>query len=364
MHDVLPPAPAGPAPTRVNRLFLLSFLTVFAIVDSTHDYVSRLGEGRPVDAGAEVLGGLLFWGPLLAFTLPVLWLAESRPVDFERPGSLVLHFSGGLIFTYLHVMVQAIPGPPYAPAGLSFWARFFFQLKGDFALDYLFYCVIVGTAYLLHQAADLRENQRRASQLEIGLAETRLRAIQGQLNPHFFFNTLQAISVMALTGERDGVVQMLGRLSALLRVSFDKNRPPQIALADELGFIDSFLSIHTLSFGERLSVERDIEPATLHAAVPTMLLQPLVENAIVHGVAIKPGKGTVRIRSRRVGEHLLIEVDDSGPGFAAPDPGRRGVGLSVTESRLELLYGPRQHIEYGRSELGGAHVSVQIPFRI
>jgi len=204
----------------------------------------------------------------------------------------------------------------------------------------------------------------RASQLEVGLAQARLRALEAQLNPHFFFNTLQVISAMAMVGQRDRVVETLAQLSNLLRVSFDKHRPPQQRLAEEMEFLDGYLTIQKLCFGTRLTVTNDIQQETLAAIVPTMLLQPLVENAIVHGVAIKPGAGIIRITSRRNGDELLVEVADNGPGFQTPEAHNDGVGLSATQSRLKLLFDSRYRLEYGRSELGGASVRVTMPFTV
>lgn len=344
-------------------LFLITFLTLFAIVDSIHDYVARRGEGTPIDVVTEIEWGLLYWGPCLALVPATLLLVNRHPLNFESMGSVLFHSVGGLVFTYVHMMIEAIPKLQFAPS-LGYWGRFFSHLKFDFALDYAFYCVIVFSSYLLRQYSDLKEGELRASQLEVGLAETRLRAVQAQLNPHFFFNTLQSISVMALSGERDGVVEMLARLSSLLRVSFDKHRPQRITLAQEMEFLAEYLAILQLSFGSRLSVRNDVAAETLEASVPAMLLQPVVENAIVHGISVKPGQGTVRITSRRQSDRLILEVSDSGPGFRTHVPSGSGVGLSATESRLRLIFGTNQSIEYGHSDLGGANVRISIPFTL
>jgi LytS/YehU family sensor histidine kinase len=242
-----------------------------------------------------------------------------------------------------------------SPTGLSWGGRFFFQLKYDFALDYAFYCAIVLFVYLLRQYED-------ATQLEAKLAQARLRAIQAQLNPHFFFNTLQAISMMAIAGEREAVVETLGRLGTLLRKSFDKHCPQQVTLADEMEFVDEYLNIQSLTFGQRLTVRRSIGAEARAAMVPAMLLQPLVENAIVHGISGRPGPGTIHIAARRSDHQLVLEVADSGQGFPQGDAYRNGVGLSATESRLGLLFGTAHSIEYTTSDLGGARVVVIIPF--
>jgi LytS/YehU family sensor histidine kinase len=129
-------------------------------------------------------------------------------------------------------------------------------------------------------------------------------------------------------------------------------------------FLTSYLSIHQLSFGQRLTIHYDVAPETLDASIPAMLLQPLVENAIMHGVAMKPGAGTIHIVTRRRGDMLVLEVADSGCGFPADVQRRNGIGLSATESRLQLLYGDTHNIEYGCSTEGGADVTVTIPFSL
>jgi hypothetical protein len=344
-----------------SRLLLFLFLASFAILDSLHDYFSRRGEGNPIPVSVEIEGDLLFWVPCFALVPAVLWMVKRLPMRSHRFLSIMALVLAGLFYTYFHTMIEATQPTPYMPP-VSYGTRFFYILKFDFALDCSIYCIIVFCGYLLQQYDEIKQRELHASQLEAGLADIRLRAIQAQLNPHFFFNTLQAISVMALTNERDGVVEMLGRLSNLLRVLFDRHRPPQIALAAELEFLDGYLAINQLSLGERLNIRLDIEPETLNAYVPTMLLQPLVENAIVHGISVKPGRGSIRISGRRHENTLCLEVADSGPGFQTTIPTGGGVGLSSTESRLRLLYGDKQSIEYVKSDLGGASVRISIPF--
>jgi hypothetical protein len=360
------PPPNLPRPGRASRakwLFFFSFLTLFCIADCVHDYISLRGTGDVITVLEELEGGLYYWGPCLAFVPLVIALVKRFPMHVKRPASIAIHLLAGLLFTYVNVMIQALPTHRFPGSDLDYWGRFLYLLKFEFAVNFAFYVIIVVSIHLLQQYEDLKEREIRASQLELALGETRLRAIQAQLNPHFFFNTLQAISVMALAGEREGVVDMLGRLSSLLRVSFDKHRPQQVTLSDELAFIEGYLAIQQLCFGQRLVIRNDIEPGTLSACVPSMLLQPLVENALVHGIAVKPGKGVVRLVARKSEADLVIEIADSGPGFRMSEPYRSGVGLSATESRLKLLFGSHHCIEYGRSDLGGANVTVRIPFQ-
>jgi Histidine kinase len=336
-------------------VFVYAFVVLFAVIDSTHDYVFNRITGHPLSISLEVNWWFLYWWGtfFLMASIPIV-LAEYYPLTFQRKLPLLLHVLAGFAFTYARGLVESIPAK-LSPPGLAWGERFFFQLKFDFALDYAFYFAIVLFVYLLRQYEE-------ATQLEAKLAQARLRAIQAQLNPHFFFNTLQAISVMAIAGEREGVVETLGRLSVLLRRSFDQHGPQQITLSEEMEFIDEYLQLQSLTFGQRLTVRRSIGADTGGAVVPAMLLQPLVENAIVHGISGRPGPGIIHIASRRTAHELVLEVADSGYGFPQGEAYRTGVGLSATESRLNLLFGSRHGIDYGSSDLGGARVVVSIPF--
>lgn len=354
----------APRIARAKWLFFFSFLVFFATIDCFHDFLARRVENTTVNAFEEVMGSLFYWGPCLALVPVVIALVRRYPLIFRRPGSVALHTLAGLLFAYLNVMIQAIPQRPFfsVQLGYDYWGRFFYLLQFQFALDFAFYSLVDVSIYLLRQYEELKEREVRASQLEVALGEARLRAVQAQLNPHFFFNTLQAISVMALAGEREGVAEMLSRLSNLLRVSFDKTRPQHVPLSEEMAFMEGYLAIQQLCFGPRLTIVNDVGGDVINARVPSMLLQPFVENALIHGIAVKPGPGTIRITAARTGDDLLLEVADSGPGFESKTPFRSGVGLAASESRLNLMFGLDQSIEYGQSTLGGANVKVRIPF--
>ena len=148
-----------------------------------------------------------------------------------------------------------------------------------------------------------------------------------------------------------------------MRRSLDRGRPQLTPLAAELEFLDGYLALQSLSCGDRLVLERDVPVDTLAARVPAMILQPLVENSIVHALSTRPGRCTIRVRCRREGDRLRIEVADSGPGFPKALDHRRGVGLSATESRLQLLFGAAQSVRYGVSDLGGASTRLSFPYR-
>jgi signal transduction histidine kinase len=210
--------------------------------------------------------------------------------------------------------------------------------------------------------ARLREQTEAALAASATAHEAQLRMLRYQLNPHFLFNTLNAISTLIL--DRDGPTanRMVQGLSAFLRHSLDHDPVQQVTLAEELAAIDLYLGIEAVRFAERLRVEKDIAPDCEAALVPGLLLQPLVENAIKHGVAKTVAGGTVRLSARRDGDRLLLGVADDGPGIAEGAAPEAGVGLANARDRLRVLYGAAQRFEIGNRPEGGCEVRVRLPF--
>ncbi len=208
--------------------------------------------------------------------------------------------------------------------------------------------------------------QAQAAQLRAQLAGARLTALQMQLNPHFLFNTLHAISTLV---ERDprGVRRMIARLSELLRYTLDGAAEQVVPLRQELHFIERYLEIMQVRFQGRLIVETEVERAVLDAQVPNLILQPLVENAVKHGVGELSAGGRLELVARRSGELLVLSVRDNGPGLSGlrqqPERGP-GVGLRNTRERLEQLYGEHARLELEPAEGGGTIARIELPFSL
>jgi LytS/YehU family sensor histidine kinase len=205
--------------------------------------------------------------------------------------------------------------------------------------------------------------QAQAAQLQAQLADARLAALRTQLNPHFLFNTLHAVSALV---ERDprGVRRMIARLSELLRTTLDGADEQVVPLGQELTFTHRYLEIMQIRFQGRLSIQSQVEPSALDALVPNLILQPLVENAIKHGVSKIDDEGRIEIHARREGDRLVLCVRDNGPQVA--ESGLRsaeGVGLRNTRERLEQLYGADQSLTLRGADDGGVIAEVIIPFR-
>lgn len=223
------------------------------------------------------------------------------------------------------------------------------------------YIAIVGVASVLAYQRRLHEREMRAAVLESELASARLQTLKMQLHPHFLFNALHAVTVL-IRDNPDAATRTVTRLGELLRLTLSRAESAQVALRDELELLRLYLDIEATRFKDRLEIVYEIEPETLSLLVPDLLLQPLAENAIRHGVSRTRGKARLRVRSARDGDHIVIEVHDNGRGFDEEGTVHEHVGLGSTRRRLQTLYGDDQSLELARSaDEGGCVARVRMP---
>ena len=254
------------------------------------------------------------------------------------------------------------PGSP--PPGFLFVSNFLVTAP----LYLLLWLVVVLLTHAFGFARRFRERdvhaarlEARAARLEGQLTHARLEALRMQLNPHFLFNTLHAAST--LMGRDVGAARtVLAELSDLLRLALDRSDEPEVTLDDELDFLRHYLRIERVRFRDRLAVEEAVAPGVGAALVPSLLLQPLVENALKHGVAPRAGGGRVRIAARRAGADLVLSVEDDGPGLAEDGRPGGGVGLRNTRERLASLYGDGAALRLRDRPGGGLVAEVRLPF--
>jgi LytS/YehU family sensor histidine kinase len=231
------------------------------------------------------------------------------------------------------------------------------------------YAVVALAWHAATYSSDLRERELRAAQLESELTRSRLQLLKSQLQPHFLFNTLNTVSGLMRDDVR-GARVMLSRLAELLRTALDRFDAQEVPLSEELELVQQYLDIQAVRFGDRLTVRLDVDDAAADALVPSFLLQPVVENAIRHGVEAQTERGEIAIAARVGGtaerERLLIEVRDNGPGLrgGAPRGDRAGVGLENTRARLRQLYGDAQRLTLADAPGGGTSVVIELPLRV
>lgn len=235
-------------------------------------------------------------------------------------------------------------------------------------LDVLTYAILLGTVQAYEYYRKLHEREREAheyalaaSRLQTQLAEARLASLRMQLQPHFLYNTLHAISALIYISP-ETADRMLERLSDLLRLVLEHDDEPEVALRAELDVLDRYLSIQQMRFGDRLHVEHNVEPESLDIRVPALILQPLVENAIRHGIERRASGGRIAIRAHRQGDALRLEVEDDGPGLnAGVEHGGTGVGLANVRARLEQLHGSAGALRLESARGGSMRVVVIVP---
>lgn len=233
-------------------------------------------------------------------------------------------------------------------------------LRLRFVNQLLVYFAVLAAGFARELYLRDRVRQAQAVRLQAQLAEARLDALRMQINPHFLFNTLHAISALV---ERDpsGVRKMIARMSELLRYTIESHASDEVPLRDELEFLGRYIDIMKIRFQGRLNVEQRIDPAALDARVPNLILQPIVENALEHGVG-QTGNARVEIAAQREGNRLLLRVRDNGPGLA--EDSRSGVGLANTRARLAQLYANDAELTVANAEEGGVIATIALPWHV
>ena len=316
----------------------------------------------------QLVSGYIWFGisPL------ILYLAKRFPFDDGQwKVSVPVHLVACVVIAFIQLAIDAAiltelgyPPPPRQPFP-DFLSAYKFFLQVNVHLSILIYMGVVGIASAYRYYQKYRERELVTSQLEARLAQSRLQVLKMQLHPHFLFNTLNAISEL-IHRDPESADRMLMDLSDLLRLSFESLEVQEISLKQELEFLEKYLEIEQMRFHDRLTVDIQIAPETLDACVPNMILQPLVENAIKHGIAPRSSGGRIDINATRSNGHLEISVVDDGLGVPFGDLQNlpEGVGLSNTRRRLHHLYGDKHRFELAAIDKGGLAVTLEIPFKV
>lgn len=343
--------------------------TMLALVFAGQLYAANAMQGQPVEWTDALRYALADWYVFGLLAPPVAWLGRLVRIEWPlRPMAVLVHLSACAAFMLAYLLLRAlvalwqvrVTGRP-----TSFFEVFEVVLVKTLPFSLLVYWAVVAIQHVVAYQERARERERRASELEQRLTAARLQALQMQLNPHFLFNTLNAISSL-MHQNVDAADRMLVRLSELLRRALDSRDRQEVRLREELAFLERYLEIEQTRFGARLTVERAVEDDLLDVLVPNLVLQPLVENAIKHGIERQRRAGVIRVGARLDGPDVVLTVRDNGPGLRAVTPGPRGhgIGLSNTRRRLEQLYGTRQELVMRNADGGGTEVEVRLPYRL
>jgi two-component system LytT family sensor kinase len=352
---------------RLSLPVLLGIATVFGMSSSIQSYFLSMAQGDGVKGMAEhvIILNLVYWYVPALLAPAIMHLATSY--QFGRGLSwrpFAVHITGAFVYSFIHSLAMLgtrmlLMGPQQPSRGWWVAARIEYLTQLDWIL--MTYLFLVGLAHALEYR---RESERRAvagAHLETRLVEAQLQSLQRQLQPHFLFNTLNAISGLMRT-DVDAADRMMDRLGDLLRTALDSTGQQEVALTDELEMLQKYMDIEQVRFGDRLTVSMRIEPETLAAMVPTFLLQPIVENAVRHGVAPYSRPGHISIEASHEDTALVLRVRDSGQGVAPHFLAllNTGVGLSNTRARLQHLYGQQHAFSFANDS--GFCVTIAIPF--
>lgn len=345
------------------------FAGVIAALQQAATYGMRGNLGQEWPWAVIQIVHWMLWAP---FT-PLIFAAAHRfPIgrrDLAR--SILVHLLLGLAaifvveggYAQMAILVEKALGTAIQPnrptAMMLTLSSVLTRLLGGF----ITYAAVLAVASALDFQRRLRDRDTRAVQLERDLAEAQIQAIKMQVQPHFLFNTLHAVNVL-ITKDPATATRMVTHLGDLLRHTLSRPTVAVVPLRSELEMLRLYLAIERIRFPDRLIVVMDIGPDTEGAMVPDLVLQPLVENAVKHGVAPSASGGTVSIRTRREGSHLVLEVLDTGSGPRAGESPREGIGLSTVRARLERLYGDDQSLTIERDTNSGCIARITLPFRV
>jgi two-component system LytT family sensor kinase len=354
------------APT-VSRLWLLipAACLVPAVLDGFQAYMQARLDGQPTSWQYVIFSGTE-WLFLGALTPIAYCLGRRLPLRRETLGrTLAIHLAGALVLcigwaslgvALRYVLGMVGPNNPL-PKHLASW------MLTSLPWSVFMYFAVLGCVYAFIYFSEAREREAQAARLAAQLAESRLSALRMQLNPHFLFNSLNAIGVLVRDQRTAAATRMIELLGDVLHTVLRSDPRHEIPLRDEIVFLERYLAIEQVRFSDRLSVRWEIGDQLRDALVPEFVLQPLVENALRHGIAKRSDAGVLEISARRDGASLMLTVSDDGAGLTDSPESKTGVGLANVRERLRTLYGDTARLDVAPRAGGGAVATVVFPYR-
>lgn len=336
-------------------LIVLSGWTLVAAAFAVGSSLTYMITYQPPQWGRTFVTSLIEWYPWAALTPLVVWLARRLPLDSRRWLRRAIVLAAlGVPVAMLRIVIGQILRSLSGVGG--------YAVPGNLVAQYLIYWGIIGIAHVVAYYAAEGQRELRASRAEARLAETRLQLLKTQLHPHFLFNTLNTISEL-VHEDPPAADKMLTGLSQLLRETLDAGTVDLVPLARELEILNRYVDIQRARFGDRLDVRFEIADDVRRALLPIFILQPLVENAIRHGVSTRAEGGRIVVRARREGNRAAIEIEDDGPGIRTADL-KEGVGLRNTRARLQEAYGSEHAFDIRRAGANGTIVGLSVPWQL
>jgi two-component system, LytTR family, sensor kinase len=357
--------PAGPHVLKRRLREWLAIAAICLMLALAYSFAAKLRgllRGDPVDWASISVGEVLHFGAWVLLYPLVTLMAARFPLGERRWRHVPVHILGAFLFspllmTLTAVLQAAVRGRPVG------WDTLVTRvLLPELAWGITAYVILLSVAHALEYRSRSQQRTVQAARLEAALALARLQVLRMQLEPHFLFNALNSVSSL-VHKDPDGAQRMLARLGDFLRLTLDDAMPQKVELRQELEFLERYLDIERVRFRDRLTVAIDAPPQILDARVPYLILQPLVENAVRHGVAKHAGPGHIAVRASAEGSSLHLDVEDNGSeANAASAPLKPGIGLSNIGARLRQLYGPAAALSINPGDgTRGLRVSIVLP---
>lgn len=363
----------GTAPFAINPVLLIAIWTVPGLLSCFQRWAPDFFHAQPTSFWHIVLVQMPDWYLWAAFTPVIFRLSRHFPLQ-RRPSIRVVsaHVAAWLVCLSLHALLAATLTRAFdaTDAGFPFPVYVGMSAISWMPSTFLLYFATTGVALWMYSSQRERHHERERALLSGQLARAELNALRSQLHPHFLFNTLNTIAILIRESDTNVAERLVTQLGDVLRQVFRGARAHETALAEEIALVRTYLAIEQVRFGDRLAVQWSVQDQTLGAAVPVLVLQPLVENALRHGIAHRTGSGTIEVGAFREGEDLVLWIADNGPGISRDDDDlsitpfeRGGVGLKNTRERLDRLYPGRSALQLSQHETGGARAEVRLPYR-
>lgn len=350
---------------------IFAIATVLGLAASLQIHYTQILAGYDASLRENLVYWLPDWYVWAALTPLILWLGRRIPPERSPYApKVVFHVFAGAFFGATELLlscsvIAVIAGVPPTYSGV--WDYFTSVLPRYSVWGFALYSMILAAGRTYDSLVALRERELTVSRLRERLARSELRALRMQLQPHFLFNALHSVGSLVRKGDRRDALAVLEGLGDLLRYSLENVGRQTVSLREELEFVGRYLEIQQIRFRDRLEVDYRVDPRTLRAEIPNLILQPLVENAIRHAVAPFAAARTLTVRAERAGDRLRLAVEDDGPGPEPIEGAERengsGIGVRNIRERLELLYGEESEFRLAARESGGTRASLTLPFR-
>lgn len=338
------------------------------LFDATQTVVIMHSQGMH-HAWVQLFITLLFsWLPWALATPLILYLGRRFPPLSLRPLSTWgVHLATGAAANLVYAAWRAsmeVAMNPWANSGGpgTFTSIFSLTFYNGLLATVVLYASVLAIGGILDSRERLMRQEAEAARLSEQLSKAQLDAVRHQIEPHFLFNSLNAVAALVREGKSDDAVSMIASLSDLLRRVLQESRKQRVALREELELLDKYLAIQKVRFSDRLRVEAAVPDELLATQVPSLVLQPLVENALKHGIAARAQGGLVRVSASRLNGHVTLTVYNDGPAISPNWKENPGVGLSNLEARLRGLYGEKFRFSLDKGEYGGVEATVSLPY--